>query len=169
MTPEHEIRVISHPQKGGIAKYISIFASGFGLGYLPFSGTIGSLWGILLSFLIGILRLSVFSQIILALLFIVIAIPVCDVVEKYFGKKDDRRIVADEFMTFPVVLIAIPWLERPWFLGVAFVVARILDVIKPPPARQSQKLKGGLGVVMDDVISNVYSLIILHLIWKFLN
>jgi phosphatidylglycerophosphatase A len=44
-------------------------------------------------------------------------------------------------------------------------MARILDIIKPPPARQSQNLHGGLGIVMDDLISTLYALAANHAIW----
>jgi len=151
----------------GKTKFISLLAAGFGLGYLPASGTAGSVWGILLAWFIAYLQLSILVQIAFAIVLAAISVILCDVAEKFYGKKDDRRIVADEFMTFPITLIGIPWLEKPWFLAIAFVVARLLDVIKPPPARQSQRISGGLGIVADDIISNLYSLLLLHVIWRF--
>ncbi len=93
------------------------------------------------------------------------AIPICGQAEKYFGRKDDCRIVADEYLTFPLCVLWLPWVEHPWLLAVAFVVNRVFDVTKPPPARQAQKLGGGLGVVIDDVISSLYALAVNHAIW----
>ena len=47
---------------------------------------------------------------------------------------------------------------------IAFIVWRTLDIIKPFPARKSESLEGGLGIMLDDLISAIYSLIIVHLI-----
>jgi phosphatidylglycerophosphatase A len=70
-------------------------------------------------------------------------------------------------MTFSLCLIGIPWLEWPAFLAIAFIVSRIMDIIKPPPARESQALASGIGIVMDDVLANIYALIVNHLIWRY--
>jgi phosphatidylglycerophosphatase A len=46
----------------------------------------------------------------------------------------------------------------------AFFLWRIFDIIKPSPARQAENLPGGLGIMMDDIIAGLYSLLLLHLI-----
>jgi len=46
----------------------------------------------------------------------------------------------------------------PGVLAVAFVLFRVFDVVKPPPARGSQSLRGGVGVVVDDLIAGLYTL-----------
>jgi phosphatidylglycerophosphatase A len=90
------------------------------------------------------------------------AVPLCDQAERHFGVKDDHRIVADEYLTFPLCLVGLPWREHLWILAVAFVVNRALDVVKPPPARQAQELAGGLGIVMDDFVTCLYALALNH-------
>jgi phosphatidylglycerophosphatase A len=45
---------------------------------------------------------------------------------------------------------------------VAFVLSRINDIIKPPPARQLQSIRGGLGIVIDDVFASLYTLAMNH-------
>jgi phosphatidylglycerophosphatase A len=50
----------------------------------------------------------------------------------------------------------------------AFVLFRIFDVIKPPPARQLEKLPGGYGIVMDDVFAGFYSLLVYHVLHRLL-
>jgi len=148
-------------------KFAIFAASGFGLGFSPFApGTAGSLPGLLSAWAIA--SLSTGWQVAAAAVLTAAAVPLCDVAEQHFGKKDDGRIVADEYMTFPICLIGIPWLSRPWFLAAAFIVCRIMDIAKPPPARQAQNLTGGLGIVADDAVSGLYALAVNHLLWHFL-
>ena len=75
----------------------------------------------------------------------------------------DQRIVADEFLTFPICMIGLPvTLEHWWLVAMAFLTFRICDILKPPPAHQLQRLHGGLGVVADDFFAALYSLGINH-------
>ena len=145
-------------------KLTILLATGFGLGWSPFaSGTTGSLPGILLA---AVLAPLVWPwQLGAALALTAAAIPICHRAEAHFGRKDDGRIVADEYLTFPLCLVGLPWTEHVWLLPVAFVVARVMDILKLPPAHQSQRLRGGLGIVTDDAISTLYALGINHLIW----
>lgn len=147
-------------------------ATGFGLGYSPVaSGTFGTLPGLLLvwgidSFTAGS-AWRIPAQIVIALALTLLAIPICGGAESIFGKKDDGRIVADEYMTFPVCMIGLPL--HPAMLATAFVTNRIMDILKPPPANQAQSLKGGLGIVADDFFATLYSLAVNHLLfWLFL-
>jgi len=145
---------------------IRIVATGFGLGYSPVaSGTVASVLGVALAVFLAVTGVPSLWQAFIAVCLSLLAIAVCDVAEHDFGIKDDHRIVADEYMTFPIVLIGIPWLQHPWFILLAFGVTRALDIIKPPPARQIQALKGGTGIVLDDLVSNLYSLGLNHLLW----
>jgi len=54
------------------------------------------------------------------------------------------------------------------FVG-AFLLFRLFDIVKPPPARRMERLKGGWGVTLDDVIAGVYANLSLHLILYFIN
>ncbi|MDI6775001.1 MAG: phosphatidylglycerophosphatase A [Verrucomicrobiota bacterium] len=139
-------------------------ATGFGLGYSPVaSGTAGALLGLWIVALLRPLDWGWQAGAIVALA--ALAAPICNVAERFFAKKDDGRIVADEYLTFPLCVIGLPWPEHPWLLAVAFVVNRLMDIVKPPPARRLQKLAGGAGIVADDVISCLYALAANHLIW----
>lgn len=138
-----------------------MFATGFGLGLSPFaSGTVGTALGVLLAVAMAALPWTVHAVVSVGL--IVLAVPLCHAAEGILGKKDDGRVVADEYLTFPLVVIGIPWTEHLWLLGVAFLAHRILDILKPPPAYQCQRLKGGLGIVLDDVVSSLYALGVMH-------
>ncbi|HMP90682.1 MAG TPA: phosphatidylglycerophosphatase A [Kiritimatiellia bacterium] len=135
-----------------------LLATGFGLGLSPVaSGTFGALLGIPLTYFLFSWQTGVIAQIVLAAMLSLISIPICDKAEKALGgKKDDGRIVADEYLTVPITLIGLPL--NPVMMGVAFLTHRILDIMKPPPARGLQRLPGGLGVTIDDVISSIYAL-----------
>ena len=138
-------------------------ASGFGLGLMPMaSGTWGMLLGIPLA--IGLHTLTggaVLPYAALALLMAVLAIPPYDAAEKWWGKKDDGRIVADEWMVFPVAMIGLT--HQPWWMWVvAFLAGRFFDIVKFPPARGLQRLTGGLGIVIDDFFAMLYTLAFNH-------
>ena len=138
-----------------------LLATGFGLGLAPVaSGTVGTLLGVVM--VVGCPLLPVIVQAVFAFLLIVLCIPICDVAEQHFGGKDDGRIVADEYMTFPLCVVGLPFHEYWWLLAVAFVTHRLLDIIKPFPAYRLQALGGGKGIVVDDVISSLYALILNH-------
>ena len=147
----------------GLRKLIVLFATGFGLGYSPVaSGTVGTIPGVLISVLLASYNLA--WQVIAVILLALVAVPGCSLAEKYFGIKDDRHIVADEFLTFPICMLGLP--PEPWMLAIAFLTNRLFDVIKPPPARKLQVLPGGLGITIDDVISSLYSLLANHIIYR---
>lgn len=145
-------------------KGILLLATGFGLGLSPVApGTVGTLLGVAIA--VAVSPLDWVWQAVLAVSMALVAIPICGEAEKHFGKKDDRRIVADEFSTFPLCVLWLPIVEHPWLLAVAFLTHRVLDIIKPPPARKMQETEGGVGIVLDDVISSLYALVLNHAIW----
>lgn len=145
-----------------------LLATGFGLGRIPFApGTFGTLPGVALVAVLWPFMTSVTLQIILAAVLVILAIPICGTAESAFRNKDDQRIVADEYLIFPIGLIGLPisWATW-WILLMAFVTARVCDIVKPPPARAAQHLRGGLGIVADDVIAALYSLAINHGLYR---
>ncbi len=146
-------------------RFCVFVASGFGLGLVaPFApGTFGSLPGVALAY--AVCALPVWLQIVACIGFTLLAIPFCDVAEKALGIKDDGRITADEWMLYPIALIGIPLASLPWWsMAVFFCVIRIVDIVKPWPARQLQSVHGGLGIVVDDFFANLYSLAVNWLI-----
>ena len=140
-----------------IRKVAVWMAIGFGLGLSPVaSGTFGTLLGLPLVYAINTYAPGIAAQTVIALVLSLLAIPICTAAEQVYQTKDDGRIVADEWMTFPVCMIGLP--VTPLMLGIAFVTSRVFDIIKPPPARGLQRLKSGLGIVIDDFIANIYCL-----------
>ena len=144
-----------------IDKLCIFVATGFGIGLVvPFApGTFGSAAGVALAYATS--RLELWLQIVAALGFALAAIPFCGAAERILGVKDDGRIAADEWMLFPLAVVGLPLAELPWWaMAVFFAVVRVVDVVKPPPARQLQALPGGFGVVADDFAANLYALAI---------
>jgi phosphatidylglycerophosphatase A len=82
-----------------------------------------------------------------------------------FGQKDPSRVVIDEVVGFMITMFCIPCTFRTVLLG--FFIFRLADIIKPFPARRSEKLPSGWGIMMDDVWAGVYGNILLRIIWHF--
>jgi len=82
--------------------------------------------------------------------------------EEIFGK-DAKQIVIDEVTGMTISLLFVPK-EIKWYL-IAFFLFRLFDIIKPPPARGMEKLKGGWGVTLDDVVAGIYANVTLHMIY----
>jgi len=141
-----------------LVKLISTF---FFAGYFPFApGTFGSLitlgiiWFFIPSFFYILLPVSI------VLFFI--SIWSATKGEEIFGE-DGKQIVIDEVTGMVISLLFVPK-EMKWYV-IAFFLFRIFDIIKPPPARGVEKLKGGWGVTLDDVVAAIYANVTLHLIY----
>lgn len=145
------------------SKVLNFFATGFGLGRSPFApGTVGTLPGILIAWALSGLAWP--WQSLACALLAVLAIPICEAGERIAGTKDPHYVVADEYLTFPITLIGLPFV---WPVVVfAFLTHRALDIIKPFPARRLQALSGGLGITIDDVFSSVYALALNHIAYR---
>jgi phosphatidylglycerophosphatase A len=137
-----------------------LIGSGFYTGFFPVaSGTIGSLAALIIYLIPGFEQLFIIIPFIL--IFIVYGIFLGNKFEIYYGK-DPAECTVDEIVGTWISVIALP--KTLWIIVAAFFLWRILDIIKPPPARNLERLKGGLGIMIDDVISGIYALIIMHLI-----
>lgn len=137
------------------------FATGFGAGALPWApGTAGALIGVVPAVAMGRLRRR--TRLVVAIVLIAAAMPICSAGSAALGGHDSRRIVADELLTFPLVTAMLPIAHRPAPLAAAFVASRLLDVAKPPPALAAEQLPGGIGIVMDDVVACLWTVVLGH-------
>jgi phosphatidylglycerophosphatase A len=100
----------------------------------------------------------------LCLLFLVIGFWAGSIVEKEQGK-DPGIIVIDEMVGQWCALLFLPF-TIPIFIA-SFFLFRAFDIIKPFPARKSEDLKGGAGIMIDDIIAGIYANIILQIIVYF--
>lgn len=146
-------------------KWIQYVSSGFGLGLSRFMpGTFGTLLGLPLALAVTQLP-SLTLQIAGCIALTLLAVPVCAAAEKQLGRgKDPGCIVADEYCTLPIVYLGLPL--TAWVLLSGFIFHRIFDITKPPPIRQLQRLKGGIGIVIDDFAAALFALAINHLIFR---
>ena len=80
------------------------------------------------------------------------------VVEKYWGK-DNNKVVIDEVAGMMIALLSVPVSINNAI--VAFILFRFFDIVKPLGIRRLEKLPSGLGVMADDFVAGLYSLIIL--------
>ena len=148
--------------KKGIARLIATF---FYVGYFPYApGTLGTLAAIPLYYIVS--GLPYYLYILFVVLFIVISVWASGIAEGIYGEKDPGYIVADEVSGYLVTMTLVPLTLTNVVIG--FFLFRLFDIVKPPPSRQSERLKGGLGVVMDDVVAGVYANILLQIIARVL-
>ena len=145
---------------------IVFLATGFYIGNIPFApGTFGTILGLPLCFLLGLLKLPL--ALVCTMLFILIAIWISHIAEKRLKKKDPGCIVIDEIAGMAVTLIGLPFNLTTGLIG--FIIFRILDISKPFPIRALEKhLPGGLGVVADDVIAGIMANLLLRVIIRFI-
>jgi phosphatidylglycerophosphatase A len=134
-----------------------LIATAFGAGYSPVApGTAGSAVTVLILWLVPFSRIGL---VLFLVAVVVIGTWAADVAERRLGGKDPGAIVIDEVAGMTLSVVAFPL--TPGVLLAGFVLFRVFDVVKPPPARESQRFSGGLGVMIDDVIAGFYALAIL--------
>lgn len=155
----------------------------FGLGYLrPAPGTWGSMPPVALAAILMAMGLGPagsplvynLALLLVLLVFSYACLAVGDLAEATFLRKDPSNVVADEtagqaltLMFLPAAAVASPATAALCLL-LAFLLFRIMDILKPWPARQIQAVPGGWGVLLDDLMAGVYALIALQLIARLL-
>jgi phosphatidylglycerophosphatase A len=150
-----------------VARRVTILiSSGFYTGYFPFaSGTIATILAVGLYLFVAPLNVPshyfIYYALLLAALTI-IGVWVSDLAERIHGEKDSHKIVIDEIVGYGYAMILLPSTWKT-VLG-AFLVFRILDVLKPFPIGRLQRLPGGIGVMIDDILAGLYTCAILHLL-----
>jgi phosphatidylglycerophosphatase A len=141
-----------------------LIGSGFFTGYIPFaSGTFASMAALLIYYIPGFENLFIILPV--TLIFFLIGIFVGNKFQKLYGK-DPAECTIDEMVGMWISLILLP--KTIAISLITFFVWRALDIYKPFPARSLEKLKGGLGIMIDDVVSGFYTLIIMHLVVYFI-
>jgi phosphatidylglycerophosphatase A len=136
---------------------LAIFICTFGyIGYFPIApGTVGSVAGLTVYALLRWLSVpATVDAVVIGALFVV-GVWSGSHAERYFGTTDPGPGVIDEVVGMLITLIAVPVTGPVVLTG--FFVFRVLDVIKPYPARRFEALHGGMGMMADDVMSAVYA------------
>jgi phosphatidylglycerophosphatase A len=136
-----------------------LVATGLGSGYSPFApGTAGSLVGLILFWpLAHRPPLQVLGATVVLTL---VAVLAADHVSRRLGRKDPGLVVVDEVAGQWVSLLFLPFTPGTAFAG--FFLFRLMDVLKPWPARDLEHLPGGWGIVADDLMAGVYANLLLR-------
>ncbi len=137
-------------------------ATSLGAGYFPLApGTAGSAVGLSLVLAIGQLpaaRVWLTAIVAGAVLSLGgVGVWAAGRAEKYFGRTDPSQVVIDEVVGQMLTLALRPNGTWKWLLT-GFVLFRILDVVKPFPARRLERAPGGWGIMLDDVAAGIYGL-----------
>jgi phosphatidylglycerophosphatase A len=148
-------------------------AQGFGIGRIPFApGTFGSAVG-LLWFITLLATKNLWFYLAGTAIGIGLSVWLCGAAERILKQTDPSSIVLDEIVAVPVCFLS--WVTREWFRQgqlpalevffnsrtwyitlITFALFRLFDIVKPWPIRQSQRLPGGWGVTIDDLLASVY-------------
>jgi phosphatidylglycerophosphatase A len=156
-----------------IDRLLLALAQGFGVGCIrtapgTFGSGLGLLWFLALA---GTRNFGIFVA--GALGGIAVSVWVCGAAERILDRKDPPSVVLDEIIALPLCFAG--WVTRLWlqdgrlpapayFLtgaslwvtGIFFVAFRVVDILKPWPVGAAQRLPGGWGVTMDDVLAALY-------------
>lgn len=140
---------------------VHLLAFGFGSGLAPRApGTMGTLVGVVLYLPLAALNLYLYLAILL--LVTVAGVWICHRTAKDLGLHDHPGIVWDEIAGYLLTMLAAPsgW---EWVLA-GFVLFRLFDIWKPWPINLlDEKVTGGLGIMLDDLLAGIYALAILQL------
>jgi phosphatidylglycerophosphatase A len=146
-------------------KRFAIVLATFGyVGYFPIApGTAGSAAGLAVY---AVLRWFWPPAVDLAAIAVLFAAGVWagSVAERHYGTEDPGYVVLDEVIGMLVTLALVPVTWKGALLG--FFLFRAFDIVKPFPARQCERLHGGLGIMADDVVAGLYGNLVLRVaIW----
>lgn len=144
----------------------------FGLGLLrPAPGTWGSLPPAGLALLLVLLGKGPASDpalwygllAVTALAFSAACLALGNLAERHFRRKDPGQVVADETAGMALTLLCLPHActatttRAVVWIGAAFILFRLADIIKPPPAHRLQSLHAGAGILVDDLLAGLYA------------
>jgi phosphatidylglycerophosphatase A len=152
-------QVFTHP--------VHFLAYGFGAGLSPKApGTMGTLVAIPIYLL---LLMYTSNGVYLAVLAVALAagVFICGYTAKQMGIEDPKGVVWDEIVGYLITMLGLPlgWL---WVIG-GFLLFRLFDIWKPWPIRWVDRhIKGGIGIMLDDVIAAVFACVLLNLAAYFL-
>ena len=133
------------------------------LGCAPVApGTFGTLGGVVIAWALSRTELYLLWSLLVSALLYLVGRALGPWSERYAGRKDPGIFVLDEVIGY---LITVAWIRGPSLLAlaVAFLVFRVFDVWKPGLARRMERIPGGDGILLDDVVAGVYGLVFVML------
>ncbi|MGD9807408.1 MAG: phosphatidylglycerophosphatase A [Deferribacterales bacterium] len=143
-------------------KLYMFIALGFGSGKAPFApGTFGTLAGI-----IPVLLTMGAPYWVKALVFVgimMLGTMSAQYHGTYTGEKDASEVVIDEIAAYYMIFLVFP--VSTFTLIAGFVLFRLFDITKPYPIKKLEKLEGGVGVMIDDIVAGLYSMVALAVVY----
>jgi phosphatidylglycerophosphatase A len=154
--------MLRYPRSFVLRAAANVLGTWFGCGYAPVApGTAGSLGALAVAWVLhrwlgfGTLHFAAMAG-----LLMIPAVWAAHMVALRAGRKDPGLVVVDEAVGQWITMAGMTTLTwKAWVA--AFVLFRLFDVVKPPPVRQFERLPGGVGIVLDDVMAGVYAALVL--------
>ena len=148
-------------------KFAFIFATGFYTGLWPLKGpaTFASFISVIIFFFLSNILLNELYLLLLIIIFIIIGIWSSNCISTD-NDKDPSKVVIDEWVGMWITLLFLP-VSFIWFM-VGFIVFRYLDILKPFGIRKFERIPGGLGIMMDDIVAGIFGCIVLNSINLFI-
>jgi phosphatidylglycerophosphatase A len=148
--------------------YLALAIATCGVGYLPLMpGTFGSMVGVAIFFLLVRGRASAVLLLVSIAAITFAGIWAATRTEELSGRKDPGKVVVDEVAGQMIALFPLTFFTR-WSTSaviVSFILFRFFDIVKPYPAGRFERLKGGLGIMCDDLVAGVYAAAIVSIIF----
>jgi phosphatidylglycerophosphatase A len=136
-----------------------LVATGLGSGYSPFApGTAGSIVGLLL--FLPLVGRAWPAQLAATAALTFVGVLAAGRVARGVGLKDPGLVVVDEVAGQWVTFLALPFTPATALAG--FLLFRLMDIVKPWPARDLERLPGGFGIMADDVAAGIYAQLLLR-------
>ena len=141
---------------------IILLVTWFGCGFVPIApGTFASLATVPVVFLLR--NVHFITKLAVLLVIIIIAIIVAEKAQAIFNDNDPKEVVIDEVSGMLMAALFIPFTWES--IGIAFILFRIFDIAKPFPIRKLEKIKGGIGVVLDDIMAGAMVCVLIKLLY----
>lgn len=139
---------------------LAIVTCGF-LGSSPVApGTFGTLGGVAIAWALAGSSGYLAWVLVIAVALYVVGRLLAPWAEQHAGRKDPGFFVLDEVIGY---LVTVAWTAGPSYLSllVGFVAFRFFDIVKPPPVKRFERIGGGDGILLDDVVAGLYAFLVL--------
>ena len=150
------------------ADYLALSIATCGVGYLPLMpGTFGSVVGVAI-FLLLVQRVNLPGLVVSILVITLSGIWAASRTEELSGRKDPGKVVIDEVAGQMIALLPLTvFAVTPLAVMISFTLFRCFDIVKPYPAGRLEGLKGGFGIMCDDLVAGAYAAVIASVILRF--
>lgn len=147
-------------------KFLKWIATGFNVGFVPNApGTFGTL--VAIPIVLITLNFSIFFKFLLFIALFIIGIIASEYYQHYYEKEDPAEVVIDEIVAYYFIMIFVPY--NLLNLILAFFIFRFFDILKPYPIKNVENsVKGGVGIMLDDILAAIYTLIIILVLRLFI-